>query len=301
LFQPFRRNPKTKDPKTKEPAMFHRRMLFASVFTLLAVCAAPVLAQGNILINPGRVMLNGTARSAELSLVNTGETPITYRIEIFDQRMTDAGGLEVIEEPGPEDRSAKSMIRYAPRQITLEGGSRQTVRLFLRKPADLMPGEYRSHLLLRALPQEGSNDVEPQGEDDSKLSFQVSILPSLSIPVIVRHGEIERQVGLSQASLAPATEELPSTISLSLHRAGNSSLYGDLVAFWAPERGKEVEVSRLSGIAIYPPVTQLDYAMPVHAPEDTDFVGDGRFLVRFASHPVLDVGAPAGAAEVVVD
>lgn len=280
----------------------HRAPLAVAFTLLFAACAAPVLAQGNILINPGRVLLSGSARSAELTLVNTGEGSVTYRIELVDRRMTATGGLVEIGEPTPEDRSAKAMIRFAPRQITLEGGDRQTIRLFLRKPAGLEPGEYRSHLLLRALPPaDGSNDVENRGENDSRLSFQVTVLTSLSIPVIVRHGEIQRQVSLSQANFASATEETPATLSLRLHREGNGSLYGDLVAFWVPGHGKEIEVSRLSGVAIYPPITQLDYSLPLHPPEGEELGGDGRFLVRFASHPVLDTGAPPNVAEIFID
>lgn len=267
--------------------------------TLLLTSSAAALAQGNILLNPGRVILSGSERSAELVLANTGERSVTYRLELVDRRMTAAGGLVEIEEPRPEDRSARAMIRHAPRQITLDGGSRQTVRIFVRKPAGLEPGEYRCHLLLRALPQAGgTNDVEGP-DDDSKLAFQVTVLTSLTIPIIVRHGEIERRAALSGLGLAadgPAPAGEAKAVSVRLERAGNSSLYGDLVAVWTPDGGQDIEVSRLSGVAIYPPIEQLDYRLPLRLPEDLTLAG-GRLRVRFATHPALDRGAPPVASE----
>ena len=55
-------------------------------------------------------------------------------------------------EPTPPDKAAEDMIVYAPRRVTLAPHEPQSIRIAARPPQGLADGEYRVHLLFRAIP-----------------------------------------------------------------------------------------------------------------------------------------------------
>ena len=108
--------------------------------------------QGGLLVAPTRLVFEGRSRGGEVTLVNSGTETTTYRIEVIRLRMKEDGSFEDVVEPQAGERFANDLIRYSPRQVTLDPGVPQTVRVQLRLPAALEEGEYRSHLLFRAIP-----------------------------------------------------------------------------------------------------------------------------------------------------
>lgn len=221
---------------------------------LLAAAAFAQPSGGNLLVTPTRVVLEGRQRAAELTLVNTGSTTATYRITLIHLRMDEGGGTREIapgeEEPG--ERFADDLVRYSPRQVTLEPNLAQTVRMQLRKPSVLETGEYRSHLLFRAVPEAAPTPraSAPAG----RLSVQLNAVVGISIPVIVRQGTTAAQVALSGLALAPAGSANPSpTLRLQIHRSGNRSVYGNLTATFQPATGRPVIVGLANGVAVYVP------------------------------------------------
>ena len=130
-----------------------------AAFCLVALAAlwggvAPTHAEGSgdLLVAPTRVVFEARRRSAEVTLVNIGTDTATYRISFVHQRMKPDGSLEAVDTPGPGEAFADDLVRFSPRQVTLEPRVAQTVRMQLRIPAGLTAGEYRSHLLFRAIP-----------------------------------------------------------------------------------------------------------------------------------------------------
>ena len=131
--------------------------------SLLALCAP---ARAELMLHPTRIVFEQNQRAAQIELINNGTKPASYRIALVNRRMTDAGQFEPADTPAPGERFADGMLRYSPRQITLQPGTAQTVRVMLRKPAELAEGEYRSHLLFDKLPDaEGENSIEQRGQD----------------------------------------------------------------------------------------------------------------------------------------
>jgi hypothetical protein len=200
------------------------------------------------------VVFEGRQRTAEITLVNTGPTTATYRITLVHLRMAEDGGTKEIgaAEAQPGERFADELIRYSPRQVTLEPHLAQTVRMQLRKPADLADGEYRSHLLFRAVPP-----VAPEGktsESSSKLSVQLTAVFGVSIPVIVRQGETSVQTTLSGLELLPpeGAGAAPS-LRFQIGRAGNQSIYGNFTVTFVPAGGKPLVVGLANGVAVYTP------------------------------------------------
>src|SRR3546814_8043892 len=102
----------------------------------LGAAASPVLAAGDLLVAPTRIILDGS-RGTEVVLSNIGSAPATYRISLEIKRMTAAGGLDEIAEENatPAERAALDMIVLHPRRVTLPPNQPQVRRVGVRVPA----------------------------------------------------------------------------------------------------------------------------------------------------------------------
>ncbi|MGN6497039.1 MAG: fimbrial biogenesis chaperone [Tsuneonella sp.] len=221
------------------------------------LAATPVSAQGDLLVAPTRVVINGN-RGTEVILSNIGSEEATYRISLELRRMTSEGDLVDVDEDKADaaQRAALDMIRYAPHRITLPPGQPQSVRIAARAGADLPDGEYRAHLVFRAIPKPAA--APAPGEQPKGISVALIPIYGVSIPVIVRQGNIEAQVAISNAHLAQG--EKGRELSFELDRKGLSSTYGEVRV---SKGGKDIYTAR--GIAIYPEVSQRAVTLPLNA------------------------------------
>src|SRR3954447_18229760 len=106
---------------------------------------------GDLLVAPTRIVLDGR-KGTEIILNNISEEPATYRVSVEFRRMTEAGNLVDVTTPSAVDKSAEDMIVYAPRKVTLAPNQPQAIRIAARPAKGLPDGEYRVHLLFRAIP-----------------------------------------------------------------------------------------------------------------------------------------------------
>lgn len=244
---------------------------------------------GGLLITPKRVVFAGRDRSAEVQLMNRGCEATTYRVELIELRMEASGRL--LPTVGSDEWALGRMVRFAPRQVALAPGERQTVRLFLRKPAELVPGEYRSHLQLRALPQARELDpLEVSAGEEGGFVLRLTALPAMTIPVIVRHGALAATVELSDV-VVDTSAAVP-RVSLRLDRAGERSVYGDLTAEYLPSSGEAIPVGVGKGIAVYTTVSSRAVSLPLAPPAGVELI-QGRLRVVFRSRPDGDGGGEA--------
>ncbi len=253
----------------------------------LSVCSSLALAQGGLLVTPRRIVFEGRDRSAEVTLSNRGSVAGTYRISFKNMRMLENGAYEDIEEPRAGELLAASMLSYAPRQVVLEPGAAQTVRLLVRKPGDLQPGEYRSHLWLQAIPPaEQGQDIEALALDQGQIGLQVRTIFGVTIPVIVRHGELSATVALSDLAVKPAekADELP-LLFLRLNRRGDRSVFGDFTVSFLPDRGGPEQVVGLArSVVVYTPNLTRTIQFPLRLPEGV-VLRDGRLHVAYSARP----------------
>jgi P pilus assembly chaperone PapD len=239
-----------------------------SVLLLLAAAKASAQgAPGDLLVAPTRVVLEGSRRTAEVTLVNMGSATATYRIAFVNLRMNEQGGTKEISpsDAAADERSAEPLIRYSPRQVTLQPKIAQTVRIQLRLPPELPPGEYRSHLQFRAVPDA---PVPPAaGEAATDFSIQLVAVFGVSIPVIVRHGETSATATLSDLELRPSSGPgaLPS-LRFRIDRAGNRSVYGDLAVTFEGAGSPPTVLGLANGVAVYTPNTTRTASLDLRVP-----------------------------------
>jgi len=223
--------------------------------------AAPAQAQGDLLVAPTRIVING-AGSAEVVLNNIGDQPATYRIGLELRRMTADGALEAVDAASitPEQKAVLDMFRYSPRRITLPPNQPQSVRISARPPEGLADGEYRVQMSFRAIPE--ARPVEEAGAGDSATGFTIKLTPiyGVSIPLILRKGQATAVASLAHAAVVREGEAARLTVDL--ERQGNRSIYGEVRVVAA---GVKEPLFLVRGIAVYTEVTKRRLEFPLTA------------------------------------
>ena len=211
-----------------------------------------LIAQGNLLITPRRVVFEGNRRNQELNLANTGSDTETYNVSLVEYRMKDDGSFEEIQEPDPGQNFADKYIRFFPRTVTLAPNEAQVVKMQLYRSNEMLPGEYRSHVYFRAVPKQKALGEEDKAKDSTSLSVKLTPIFGITIPVIIRVGEVSAKVTLSDLSFQLVNDTLP-RLNLTFNRSGNMSVYGDITVNHISPDGKTVQVGAVRGISVYTP------------------------------------------------
>lgn len=217
--------------------------LFFSL-TLLAFCL--VITQGSqaqtvtkgLIVSPERVVFETGQRVQELILANRGNTSAKYRISIINRKMDAWGNLMDAKEPAENEFFADEYIRYAPKQITLEGRETQKIRLMSRLPQGADAGEYRSHILIQELPN-AAPAKSVDGSNDSELGVNVTAIFGISLPIILRRGELQAEASIQNPKITK--REGQTFVDFELHRTGNKSIFGTVKVL---TDGKEIGILR---------------------------------------------------------
>lgn len=244
--------------------------------------ATPVKqALGGLLVAPTRVVFEGRQRTEQLTLINTGAEPATYRISLTRLRMTETGEFREVQEPDSAEQFADTLVRYSPRRVELPPGVPQTVRLQLRLPADLPAGEYRSHMRFSAVPgsaPEESASAAPA--TDVRMSLRA--VYGVSIPIIVRRGTLVAGLSFSDLRVEQVAGAAPrARLAMTLNRSGDGSVYGAITAVLVRDGQPDLVVGFVKGLAVYSPNARRTYALSLRLPPQLD--PQARLRVRFDS------------------
>jgi hypothetical protein len=224
----------------------------------LVVAAAPVRAGGDLLVAPTRVLLDG-ARGTEVILNNIGQQPATYRISLELKRMTGDGQVIDITPQNANDaeRAALAMISYAPRKVLLPPNQPQAIRIGVRAPAGLPDGEYRAHMLFRAIP-DAAPAVAPGAAPVTGLTIALTPIYGVTIPIIIRRGSLTATAALADPKIVKT--ETGQMFRFKISRTGTRSVYGR-IRVTKPGLAKPVFEAR--GIAVYPELAGRLVELPI--------------------------------------
>ena len=228
-----------------------------SLATAMIMTTTPAQAAGDLLVAPTRVVLDGD-RGTEVILNNIGSETATYRISLELRRMTADGRLEEVseEQANAMEQAAKAVIRYAPRRVTLPPNQPQAIRLGVRAPEGLADGEYRVHLLFRAIPE--ARSVTDQAVPDGGFTIALTPIYGVTIPIIVRYGNLQATAAIANGRMEKDAEG--QSFAFDLSRSGDRSTYGE-IRISKPGVAEPVMIAR--GIAVYPEVTKRTVSLPV--------------------------------------
>jgi len=223
---------------------------------------------GDINLYPRRVVIQGRQRTAQVGLFNRTANEGDYEIDITEMAMTPEGrliALDQVEDSALAARvkSAKDMIRWSPKRLSLGGSESQTIRLMARPSPDLPAGEYRAHFLAISRPDVVAGgvtiDEAVSGRQENGIGVTIKPRFGISIPVIVRVGETSLTLGIEN----PHVVNLPDgrrALSLKLTREGTRSAYGDVRVF---RSGSDEPLVVARGVGIYPEIDSRDVTLPI--------------------------------------
>ncbi len=243
--------------------------------------AGSVGGMGDVNIYPKRLVIDDRNRLGTIGLYNRSASPGEYDVAVGDKLMTPEGNLvdlESVTDPAARARvrSAAGMLRWSPRRVALGGSEAQTVRVMVRVPPDLPPGEYRSHFTIVAAPPAADGlSIEDAAGTTPAQGIGVRIVPrfGISIPVIVRVGETTLNVGLQDFALTdgPAGK----AIALTITREGSRSAFGD-IRIIAP--GSKEPVAEVLGVGVYTEVGSRSVKVPLNPKADPRLLARGTRL-----------------------
>jgi P pilus assembly chaperone PapD len=241
-----------------------RKFAKAGALALVALTVFPLssaFAQGagDLLVAPTRVVLDG-ARGTEVILNNIGTAPATYRISLELRRMRPDGSLEEVEQSAASavEATTLSMISYAPRRVTLPPNQPQSIRIGIRAPQALPDGEYRAHMLFRAIPESKAATASTAPKEG--VSIALTPIYGVTIPIIVRQGNLSAKAAITDARIEKGAER--DTFSFGLTRNGTRSTYGRIRVI---KPGVDKPLIDARGIAVYAEVADRRVIFPVDA------------------------------------
>ena len=271
------------------------------IICIILILPCFVLAQdggkAGLIVTPTRVVLEGKQRSKLISIANNGTAKGKYRISVINKTMTKRGLIENAEEPIGSELFANDLIRFSPRSVTLKPGEHQNIRLMVRKNKDMQDGEYRSHMNFMILPdeeisQQDTQEKNKQNKSDNSLTISIKSNFGVSIPVIIRHGNLDATAIIEGISITHKGDN--KYVNFSILREGSKSLYGDLLFYFVKE-GNSKLIKSVGGIAIYTSIERRNLEIPIDLEAQK-----GKLLIEYRQKPE-DGGELITASEVNID
>lgn len=253
--------------------MKFRTFLAGFAIVVSALSTPSQAGPGDLLVAPTRIVINGS-RGTQVLLNNIGNATATYRISLELRRMLPDGSIEEVATTAANEKEKRAleMISYAPRRVTLAPNQPQAIRIGVRAPQDLPDGEYRAHMLFRAIP-----DAKPATAPASAsqgVSIALTPIYGVTIPVIVRRGTLTATAAMANPRIIP-TKQGP-MLALSLSREGARSTYG-IVRVLKPGQAKPVFEVR--GVAVYPEISKREVELDI--PDDLVAVLKGPATIQY--------------------
>ena len=206
-----------------------------------------------LVIAPTKLIFkSGEAKSQTLTLINNGDKKATYRITPIYKTLNPDGSFSEI--PMEEaDNALGSLLRFSPRQVTIDPDSSQKVRVMLRSTSRFKEKEFSARLLFRAIPEIEESTAESDIEKD-KLGFKLTALYGISLPVL--YWPEGSSSSSSYENISHNTTKDKLNISFDLMREGTRSSYQNISISWKNPDGKVIPLQKINDIAIYYPQTK---------------------------------------------
>lgn len=245
-----------------------KNISFLTLLFLIILCAP---AQARIDIVPQKIIIDSRERNGEFTILNLFDVKGTFRVELVNFQQGKNGVYEELSSPLNANFDPQKIIRFSPRQFTLDPYGRQKIRLSLRKPADLPNGEYRVHIKATRLAQED----ERRQTDPNAVSVLTNI--GVTIPVIIRHGNVDSDAKIDNLKLVNAAQTEKPELHLDITRNGNASTVGKLEVFLKDSNGNERRIGRITNMNVFTEIQTRNVQVPLYE----DPAGKGQIIVRY--------------------
>jgi P pilus assembly chaperone PapD len=198
-------------------------------------------------INPYYLVFEGRTRIQTFTVRNNGNEEKSYKVSLKHLKQTKSGGYEKIQDDESQGvKFADDFLMYGPKSFSLQPKESKTIRIQSKHmTSDKPDGEYRSHLYVKET-SKVKKAISNKKAKEGTLSMTIGVDPGISIPLVVRKGNLTGDVKISNFKIVK-TEDGGSKLLLSLERTGDISFKGKLEVL------KDDEVIAIqNGLAIYP-------------------------------------------------
>jgi hypothetical protein len=201
---------------------------------IFVLCLGSLAAKA-VQISPPRVVIGQDKKTSYVYIKNDSDKARTFRFRWKNLAMDKDGNLRNLDAVDaslvPDFKPAEEYIRFSPRRTTLRPGETQRVTFLVRRPADMVDGEYRSHFVVEQAPKV-TNEFEAEiatEEAPTATGVGVKMLVSRAFPIYLLHGNAHASLALDNAQLKlnPNTgTEGQSThmVDLDFSKTGNRSI-----------------------------------------------------------------------------
>jgi len=220
---------------------------FLLLFTFFAIAfGSMVRAQegGGVVVSPKRVVFGPGDRILEVLIANRGDTEQKFRISLVNRAMGEDGQLKETQTPAEGEFFASDVLQYSPRQVVLPPRGTQKVRLMSRLRANSPDGEYRSHLLIQQVKDAGAATSAKKPEESNGLGINITAIFGMSLPVILRKGNLEAEAALKNPEIVKVGED--SFVKIMVERKGTKSFMGTVNVYSGSQK-----IGTLKNVAVY--------------------------------------------------
>jgi P pilus assembly chaperone PapD len=223
--------------------------ILPTLTTVAALTASSfAIAQPEIHFTEYRIFLNEKNSKADYEIFNQGQSDADCTASFADYNVAKDGTLSLVKENETKPEfSAEEILKVSPRKVRINSMSSQKLKIFAKRLRSQPEQEWVSYLELVCKTA------------DIKLKAGININPNFRyhIPVVVRHGNLDAEVKIENASITQ--EGNNSFANLTLAKTGSRSLYGSVIAVDADG----TELGKRTGISHYLQTEQLDLKIPL--------------------------------------
>jgi len=240
------------------------KLAFLTFLTIVGVSALALPAKAELSIIPTRVVFEDRDRFEEVVLLNTGDETRTYDLSWEFFRMIEGSSKSLQERvDGPiTDFNLSKHVVFTPRRVTLAPKGRQKIRLALRRPAEVPPGDYRAYLQFNP-----NLEVVEDNQDAESPSVAVNFRYRFSIPVIFQAGDLDVTAKIENVTLGRNQKTGNLNARIVIGRSGRSSSLGYLFVY----DGEGKVIGEISNAHVYPEVNTREFKVPLQV---ADIAGD---------------------------
>lgn len=251
------------------------------LFAFVCLLLNDVYSQGNLLVTPVRVIFENNKVREDLNVTNIGQDTAVYLISFLKYKMNEDGSFTELSKENSTVASAEDFLRIFPRRVKLPPNESQVIRMQYRKPSDMPTGEFRSHLYFRAEKNLVPLGLEQQKPDSTRMSVRITPIFGISIPIIVRNGNLSHKMSISDVNVNAVNDSLMH-MSLVINRQGERSAYGNLKVVYQPEKGKAVDVAIANGVGVYTEISRRSFRLPLQLTSGMRF-GAGKLIITYST------------------
>lgn len=223
--------------------------LFALAILLGTAAAAYAQRPGDLMVTPTRLALDEKGRTGDITLLNRSSRTMRYRLTLVDMEMSEDGILTRVATGS--GRSAASLLRLSPREIVLQPGVSQRIKIAVFFPAGQADGELRSHLAFEPIATPRPADTH-EASSSTTLRLNFDLRSVVTIPVIVRHGKVAASTAITDPSVARSGKDW--IAKFKLERSGTRSVRGDVSVVFTPAKGgSKMVLGTIEALPVYVP------------------------------------------------